>query len=82
MSLTREELQAVVETVLDDIVMADDTRKDPGWLDTIMRAADAYADNGCQHRNPRCDWQLTPKAERELARWDTYARQQAGEPCT
>jgi|HubBroStandDraft_6_1064221.scaffolds.fasta_scaffold00861_10 hypothetical protein len=35
--MTREEMQAVVETVLDA------PRTEPGRLDTIMRAADAYA---------------------------------------
>jgi hypothetical protein len=35
--MTREEMQAVVETVLDA------PRTEPGRLDTIMRAADQFA---------------------------------------
>lgn len=39
--MTRDEFQAAAGTVIDDAVMADDRRDDPGWLDTIMRAHDA-----------------------------------------
>jgi hypothetical protein len=70
--MTREEFKAVAETVLDDIVMADEQRTDPGWLDTIMRAADAYKNTGGSHH---AQFWLTPQAEAELARWDGYARQ-------
>jgi hypothetical protein len=64
--VTREEVQAAVEAVLDA------PRTVPGRLETIMAAADVWRRTGGGHVIP---WVLTPMAEAELARWDGYARQ-------